>query len=1125
MSTWSEVRRIALQRHTEVAGQTDDLVQAATLLAAALQSTGIKLMARPPGDTLLEGGEASYDRELMRIYYSRGPEQPLVNFYITHEFGHHWLGEAAARCECADLDMLTPAEPAISLVGDSDAYSPKERTEAQANLFAREFLIPREKLRRRCTGNQFNAAEIAAELGVPEDLVIQQLVDAVLLPEDRVEETTQTPEQPPDESQLKAIEAPAGARQVRAGPGSGKTRTLVGRVVHLLKKGEDPFSILALTYSNLSAQDLSARLRAAIGQKATAVWAGTFHGFGLELLRKFGDRIGLPVAPKLLDRTDSLMFLEELLPQLDLNHYLELHEPARALQSILGAISRAKDDLVTPEVYASFAQAMLDNSRDEDAKLAAQKALEVARVYAIYQKTLKERGHVDFGDLVMRPVELLRAHHDVRNTVRAERRHILVDEYQDMNRASGMFLKEIVTPGSGPWVVGDVRQAIYRFRGASPLNMSRFGEDFPDAKFIDLTTNYRSGGKIVRTFETFGKQMVSGVVASKDALKAHRGESTGEVRFEIAATREAEWEGIATSILDRQQNGIPFGHQAVLARSHRMLARLVIHLERREVPCLYFGDFFERPEIRDLLSLLSLVAEPRGVGLFHVAQMPQYAVPLDDIAKVFAWRHEKQITMLKAIRGLDEIAGLSVAGRTALARLSKDVAHSTWPMSPHTFMVRYLFGGGEHVKQRLTGKSVNDQQRRLAIYQLLQFAFNFRPPKSEDPKRAFLHHVRRLEVLEEEKQLRQLPAAAKNIDAVKLMTVHASKGLEFPVVHIPCLAKTLFPAGNRHEACPPPTGMLISDNLMSHEAEEEGLFFVAMSRARDTLYISRAIKNGKVKRSASHFLEPIARHFSKTIEGTKGWTHEGPNPPPYPRLVTKQMDGEWSSRAIETYLQCPRKYYYEHVLELRGSEDSTPFLKFQSAIHASFAWMRGVASNEERSAGIALQFESDWKKCGPPDDHAFASVYRSIGLQIVNNAVQFMNGQNLAAERTVKLPQTGVVVRSRADNIQRTAKGILIQRLKAGRLAKDEKEKPRYILWQAAVAQDHAGMNITFEQISLLTRERRIEAIDARSVVKQLDVIESAVRDVAAGNFDLKVDTHCPTCAYYFVCPSHGSSI
>jgi DNA helicase II / ATP-dependent DNA helicase PcrA len=223
----------------------------------------------------------------------------------------------------------------------------------------------------------------------------------------------------------------------------------------------------------------------------------------------------------------------------------------------------------------------------------------------------------------------------------------------------------------------------------------------------------------------------------------------------VACSREAETEGIAQTILERRGKGVPFRDQVVLSRTHTTLARLAQHLERSGVPCLYFGDFFERPEVRDLLSLLSIVSEPKGTGLLRAAQLPQYAVPVDDIAKAVTWRRSKKVTMLVALRNLDEIDSLSDVGRVGLRRLADDTATSTWPMTAHQFLIGYIFGSGGYARTCLAGNEVPDQQRRLAVYQLLQLAFAFKPLEKEDPKRAFLDHVRRLEILDEEKQLRQ----------------------------------------------------------------------------------------------------------------------------------------------------------------------------------------------------------------------------------------------------------------------------------------------------------------------------------------------------------------------------------
>lgn len=442
-------------------------------------------------------------------------------------------------------------------------------------------------------------------------------------------------------------------------------------------------------------------------------------------------------------------------------------------------------------------------------------------------------------------------------------------------------------------------------------------------------------------------------------------------------------------------------------------------------------------------------------------ELPQYAVPVDDIIKVVAWRRETKTIMFAALGRLDEIDGLSATGRAGLQRLAADTAHSTWPMSAHQFLIGYLFGAGDHTRMCLSGEGVPDQQRRLAVYQLLQFAFAFKPPVKENAKRAFLNHVRRLEVLDEEKQLRQLPAAAGDIEAVRLMTIHASKGLEFPVVYITNLVKGQFPMSPRYDACPPPKGMIPSDDMMTAEAEEESLFFVGMSRARDTLHLCRAstsprsnAPNGRVNASPSGFLDSISGCLPRALEASPTWTDTGTQPSPYPRLAAAKVTGEWSFRAIETYDECPRRYYYDHVLALGGSKDEGPYLQFQSAFHASLAWLRATASSAERKAGIIAQFESDWNACGPRG-HAFEGIYREIADQMISNAVTVMDGQTLPVDLTVMLPKTGVVVRCRADHIQSSGSGVVIQRLKASRLSKNETYKLRYTLWQAGVGQQH----------------------------------------------------------------------
>lgn len=1111
MSVWAEARQQADRRHAKYAGSGDALVSAEMLFRAAELETGLTREVRPQGDALLEGAEAMYDAERRRIYTSSATNLQVAAFHIAHEFAHHWLDQAGKRCGGTDLNIATPAEPEMSWVGDPDAYSPKERAEALANVYAREFLLPRSKLRALTALESFDAHAISILVGVPVDLVMQQLADALLLPVERMGSDAVSAEKPPDDTQSRAITAGNGPSRVLAGPGTGKTRTLIGRVVHLIAQGSNSGSIAVLTFSNLSAQDISARLRAAVGEKATALWVGTFHAFGLELLRKYGAAIGLPASLRLLNRSDTLDLLLELLPRLNLNYYLDLNEPLRKLGSIASLISRAKDELVTPQAYELAARAQQEAATDKSSREEADRALEAARAYVVYEAELRRRGWVDFGDLIAQTVELLRTT-DCRPQVRSQYRHLLVDEYQDMNRASAMLLRELVEPGAGPWVVGDVRQAIYRFRGASPINLENFDRDFPGASTKLLGVNYRSGGRIVRTFESFG---------GGPPLEPHRGRDEGSISFHVATTLRAEYEGIASSILAAIAQGGHFVDHAILARSHTTLARLSQYLEMRGVPCLYFGDFFERPEIRDLLSLLQLTSEPTGVGLVRVARLPQYVLSDSDIAALFEVREARDKPMLAVLRDPRGIVGLSAVGYATVQRLASDLSSVEYSQTAHALLLRFLLGRGDHLGPLLADRSVAGQQRRLAVYQLLQVARTFRAPPKTDPKRAFLDHIRRLELLDEEKQLRQLPAAAQDIDAVRLMTVHASKGLQFPIVHLPTLTNRHFPF-NRKDLTVLPLGLADTSALMSREAEEEALFFVALSRAENEVHLSRAINcggGGYQNCAPSPFLARIRQHLPRPPDAAADWNREGRGEPEANLLPGLAHRASWSAHAIETYLECPRKFYYREVLNLHPQGSQSPFLRSHAAVKASLEWMRDAASQEARAAWPE-RFSADWLEKGP-QGHALESLYRTAAEQMMRTAQTLMDGEirPLDLELTVG---GGIKVTAHADHIRLHNGEMVIQRLKEGRLAKKETVKIRYAIWQAAaMRQQGNGVKVRFEHVSLLTGERSEATAKDKGLNADIAKVETALVNIAAGRFAPAPNQYCPQCEFYFICPAH----
>ena len=376
----------------------------------------------------------------------------------------------------------------------------------------------------------------------------------------------------------------------------------------MIKDGVDPASILVLTFSNRAAGELSERLEQAVPEAAAKVWVGTFHAFGLDVVRRFYRELNLPAAPILFDRSDAIEVLEELLPTLPLVHYRNLWDPTLVLRDILDAISRAKDELVTPDHYRVLSDAMLSKAQaigDDEQIKAAEKCLEVADVYDLYEKKLSERGAIDFGDLVMRPALLLDANAVVNAELQLRHRHVLVDEYQDVNRASARLVTLVSGDAKRLWVVGDARQSIYRFRGASSANMVKFSEDYDEPVIDSLEINYRSSEQIVDSFVATAPRMGASHGMLPLSLYANNGPGQTATEIRRFEKPDDEIEGIAARIEDLKGSGIAYRDQAVLCRTNKRLNEIAAGLEARSIPVLHLGSLFEREEIRDLL--LSLI--------------------------------------------------------------------------------------------------------------------------------------------------------------------------------------------------------------------------------------------------------------------------------------------------------------------------------------------------------------------------------------------------------------------------------------------------------------------------------------------------------------------------------------
>lgn len=610
-------------------------------VVAEASRRGLEVECVPCGDVRLHGTHALYDPDALLILHEDTGSVFTNAFLVAHEIGHVALGGTNEPSAVINPDPLRSAEAAPFGIERVVDYGRRERREVQMNLFGREFLLPR-PVARRLHLNGATATDIAQRLGAPFGVVAQQLLDALLLPLVELRAAAAGAPRPLNPEQAKAITHRGTPYLLEAGPGTGKTHALVGRVEHLLASGVDPSCILVLTYSNKAAGELSERIAARCPQ-AAAVWTGTFHAFGLDLIRRFYDRLHLPPDPRMLDRTEAIELLEHEVPKLGLVHFRNLWDPTLRLNDILAAISRAKDEVVDAAGHRRLAEAMLRKASTDEDRIAAERSLEVSAVFAAYEELKRDRGLLDFGDLVAMPVRLCEEHADVQAHLASRYEHVLVDEFQDVNRGSVRLLKALTRDGRNLWVVGDPKQSIYRFRGASSFNVARFGrEDFPGAERGHLTINYRSVAEITQACVHFAREGMRVVQGMNVQLAAERGSSGLRPEHLAVGTADEEIAAVAAMVGRMREAGFQFRDQAVLCAGHEKLGACAGAFEALGIPVLYLGSLFEREEVRELLSLLSLLTDRRAMGLLRAAGMPGFLVPLSDVAAVLTYLAEHE---------------------------------------------------------------------------------------------------------------------------------------------------------------------------------------------------------------------------------------------------------------------------------------------------------------------------------------------------------------------------------------------------------------------------------------------------------------------------------------------------
>ena len=1142
-----QIRGRARAEREKLEGQDGDETTE-SLLKRAFDKRGMKLLTRPPGDSLLAGAFAVIVPE--QDYVAIDDTLPLSrrNFILAHEFAHLILhgdntGEAYREDETQEAQLAFSMLPQTEQI--AEGYSPAERRERQANLFAAEFLLPSPYLRSLLRNSKLSASEIAARWSVSLTLTYSQLAQALLLPEEMAEEIDKESNSDSSlesfpvrlslsPSQREAATATEPITLVDAGPGTGKTRTLIARIVWLIETEKvSPDKILALTYTNRAAEEMRTRLFKALGEAANRVWVGTYHAFGFEILKKEAEKLGLPPRPTLLDAADATLLLEQIHYTLGLKRLHYSHDPTTPYSEILECISRAKDDLLSPERFREIAaeQLFLAENKDENEKAIerARKWKEVGGVYDKYQIRLQETGSLDFGDLLMRPLELFTQLPERAKHWSDAYPHVLADEYQDVNLASVRLLQTFVKNGSHLWTVGDARQAIFLFRGASPRNLTGFTEDFPDGTLRRLTGNYRSTPPVLELVNLAASEIASPSPESGKWNSERKTESLSDRRvfWHEAQNETAQLDYLVSQIRELERQGVSLEDQTILVYKNKTRHALAQQLEEKGVAVQHVGSLFDRPEVKDLLALMEFVTGVNEASFRRVATLSRYAMPEKDIKQIFDYAANSGNPRPTASFLMDAESLLIVSTESvpACLRLSQDLADWGNVRSAWRLLSDFLFQKSNFLAQFETGS-----QERIAIYHLLAFAQGAESApfvrESEKPLSAFVVYLRRLLGLGESRSKRfsLLEGKAKG---VQILTMHSAKGLEFPAVHLPDLDDALFSSQDTHRFVEP-----LSLSPKSELNPDNRLLFVALSRAQDYLSLSRCLmRKGKPKETLE-FLAPLKAALEASRVLFSGEESAILNPTLLHRVEPQSetmAKPEVNVFALKKYEECPRLYSYLYRENLPDSSSVSPYRKALRVMRNLLSKVGNPQANDAPKIieSLEMHFLQLWKEAFP------YSTDETEALKLEKQALL------PALDRLLREhPQLSV---SRWFRVQLEA-GILSVPADFTETTKGGKQKFSLNFYRPRKTDDHLSWQITGLRLAAEAEGKEPEitlrylgqgqdfvvpspqgnAASRRSEQKRRDEIAEALQGIAQGHFppEPKDSTICVTCPFYFLCPT-----
>ena len=598
-----------------------------------------------------------------------------------------------------------------------------------------------------------------------------------------------------NDKQREAASQIDGSILILAGAGSGKTRTITYRIAHMIENvGISPYSILAVTFTNKAAKEMRERVEDLVGDVAKACTISTFHSFGMRLLRMYANEVGYNPNFTIYDTDDQKRIVKAILKGQNISfNGVKLTE-----RDIVSIISKIKEEIKTLDEYSVMNKQIIE-------------------VYDKYNRALLESNAMDFSDILLNTYKLLQKP-EILEKVQNKYKYIMIDEYQDTNNLQYKIIDLIARKSSNLCVVGDENQSIYGFRGANILNILNFETNYNNAKIVKLEENYRSTTTILDA----ANELIKNNKSSKDKKLWTQNGKGDLIKVLVCDNGRDEVSRIIEFIRENHQNGVPYRDMTILYRTNAQSRIFEEGLLRYSIPHKVFGgiSFYSRAEIKDIIAYLSIIVNPQDeLNLQRIINVPKRKVGEKGIEKIIAYARENDLNLLEALSHIKEISGLTAVGKEKLLEMYdiikelKDLAYT----ETASYIVQTLIDKVHYIDY--INETYDDAEARIEnIEELKNSILELENVVGELRLNEYLENVSLISATDD---------LEEKSDYVKLMTIHNSKGLEFPIVFLVGFENEIFPG----------TRAMLDEKEME---EERRLCYVALTRAEKKLYLSHA---------------------------------------------------------------------------------------------------------------------------------------------------------------------------------------------------------------------------------------------------------------------------------------------